>query len=338
VDLVNGPQLAVRIDDVSAVGHARRVAQEIAALQQMELGQQAKLAIVVTEAATNLAKHADGGELLLAPADGGVEVIAIDTGPGMLDIARAFRDGYSTAGSPGGGLGAIARQATRYDVYSLPDRGTILYAQVAPAALSGRASPRFEVGAVCLPHPDEQVCGDAWAFVEHDQAARLIVADGLGHGTGAQTASLAAIAAFRAASDQPPEEILRRVHDALRATRGAAASVASIVSVGAAEVSYAGVGNVTGAVLSDGSVKNLISHDGTLGHTAQRIRAHTHPLPAVWTLVMASDGLLTQWRLDTYPGILAHHPSVIAAVLYRDFRRQRDDITVVVVKPAGGAP
>ena len=49
-------------------------------------------------------------------------------------------------------------------------------------------------------------------------------------------------------------------------------------------------------------------------------------------LVLHSDGLSNRWSLDAYPGLVMRHPSVIAAVLHRDFYRGRDDATVVVVK------
>jgi hypothetical protein len=49
-------------------------------------------------------------------------------------------------------------------------------------------------------------------------------------------------------------------------------------------------------------------------------------------LVLHSDGLGTRWNLNAYPGLSAHHPSLIAGVLYRDFKRGTDDVTVLVAK------
>ena len=42
------------------------------------------------------------------------------------------------------------------------------------------------------------------------------------------------------------------------------------------------------------------------------------------------DGLVSHWSIDAYPGLRARHPAIVAAVLYRDFNRGRDDVTVVV--------
>jgi hypothetical protein len=47
---------------------------------------------------------------------------------------------------------------------------------------------------------------------------------------------------------------------------------------------------------------------------------------------MYSDGLKSSWDLKSYPGIWNKHPGLIAAILYRDFTRERDDVTVLVAK------
>jgi hypothetical protein len=53
---------------------------------------------------------------------------------------------------------------------------------------------------------------------------------------------------------------------------------------------------------------------------------------------MHSDGLATQWNLGAYAGLQTRHPSLIAAVLYRDFVRGRDDVTVVVARDRAAHP
>ncbi|WP_442906974.1 ATP-binding protein [Kitasatospora sp. NBC_01246] len=98
----------------------------------MGLGDQraAEAALAVSEAATNLCRHADDGSLLLrvirAETDAGLEFVTIDAGPGMADVSRALTDGMSSAGTLGIGLGAISRLADTFDVHSLPGRGTVL--------------------------------------------------------------------------------------------------------------------------------------------------------------------------------------------------------------------
>jgi hypothetical protein len=47
-----------------------------------------------------------------------------------------------------------------------------------------------------------------------------------------------------------------------------------------------------------------------------------------------SDGILARWRMDAYPGLMTAHPALLAGVIYRDFTRDRDDATVVVLGDA----
>ena len=63
-------------------------------------------------------------------------------------------------------------------------------------------------------------------------------------------------------------------------------------------------------------------------------RQYQYPWPAGALLVMHSDGLASHWSLDSYPGLRLRHPALVAAVLYRDHQRGRDDVTVVVGKAA----
>lgn len=79
----------------------------------------------------------------------------------------------------------------------------------------------------------------------------------------------------------------------------------------------------------------MISHNGTVGHTMRKVQEFVYPWVAGSLLVMHSDGLGTQWRIDDRAGLRDEHPQLIAGVLYRDFKRGRDDATIVVVGDEG---
>src|SRR4051812_35017166 len=103
--MVMDEQRVFQIAEPGQVGEVRRVATRMA--EHLGLGEidRGKIALVVTEAASNIAKHARAGELVVGGSMRAkvpmVEVLALDQGPGILDVDRALVDGYSTAGSPG---------------------------------------------------------------------------------------------------------------------------------------------------------------------------------------------------------------------------------------------
>jgi anti-sigma regulatory factor (Ser/Thr protein kinase) len=330
---------AYPIVEQSQVAEPRRAAVMLAGRLGFSEERAGRLALVVSELATNLAKHALRGELILrgiraehADAEpDGVEVVAIDAGPGIPDIALSRTNGHSTAGSLGHGLSTIERQSDFFQLYTLPG-GTITLARVWRTA-SDRSPqlPRYEVGAVQVSRVNEDVCGDDWDWRMRDDRLSVMVADGLGHGLPAHDASRAAIVTFRREHELPPARVIEDVHGALRATRGAAVAMIAIdPDRGIAK--YAGVGNISGVLLNaNGTRQSLISQNGTAGHTIPRLQEYTYPVAPRSILVMHSDGLGTHWDLAAYPGLRTRHPSIIAATLYRDFSRKRDDVTVIVI-------
>ena len=323
------------VTEISQVAEARRAATGLAdqlAFDEADIG---TIALIVTEAATNLAKHATGGELLLYALQsgevGGIQVLALDKGPGIANAAQAMRDGHSTTGSPGTGLGAIERLATLFDIHSVPGAGTALLARLWSKPLSNPRPPLLEIGALSLPKPGEIVCGDRWSVVSFPDRALILVADGLGHGPGAAEAAMEAVQTFHERAALTPVAIVESIHAALRSTRGAALAVTEIAPSQEA-IRFAGVGNISGVVLSSGGSRQMVSHNGTAGHSARRIQEFTYPWSSDALLILYSDGLVSQLHPERYPGLLKHNPDLIAATLYRDYTRGRDDVTVVVAR------
>src|ERR1700683_3506533 len=97
-----------RIVDETGIGEARRAAIAMARGTGFSETDAGRVAIAVTEAAANVMKHGEGGEIILRPIPAGIEMLAIDKGPGIANLPDAMQDGRSTAGTAGIGLGAIA--------------------------------------------------------------------------------------------------------------------------------------------------------------------------------------------------------------------------------------
>lgn len=327
------------VEDASQVAAARRAAVAFANTFGFSEERAGQAALIVSELATNLAKHAKSGEILFRALrkDGsngppeGIEVLALDRGPGMPDLALARQDGFSTSGTLGHGMGSLERQSDFFQIYSHAS-GTVavahLWSERQPVV--ARQS-LYEIGAAMVTHPGEDICGDDWAWAMRDDRLSLILADGLGHGLLAHEAAAAATAVFHREHEQAPGRVIADVHAALRATRGAAVAMVA-VDTSRALATYCGLGNISAQISGIDSRQSMVSQNGTAGHVASRIHEFNYPVPPRSMIVMYSDGLTSHWDLSAYPGLASRHPSIIAGVLYRDFKRRRDDVTVVVAK------
>ncbi|HKP66074.1 MAG TPA: ATP-binding protein [Casimicrobiaceae bacterium] len=322
------------VEERSQVAQARREAVALAKRLAFEPNVTDTLGLAVTETATNLVKHGGGGTVLISPLTaksvGGIEIIAIDRGPGIANVAASMRDGHSTAGSPGLGLGSLSRLATNLDIYSRKDSGTVLRFEVWNGA---KALPAMPVcfGGVCIAKRGETMCGDAWTIRAVHDTQRMLVVDGLGHGSGAATAAQLAVRIAQQETNATPIALLESIHDALRSTRGAAGAVASVMP-GTASGVFAGVGNIRAFVRAGTTERSLVSHNGTLGHQVRKLQSFEFMFPPRALLIMHSDGIATHWSLDAYPGLQSHHPATIAATIFRDHARSRDDATIVVLR------
>ena len=308
--------------------HASRLAQSLG-FDDTRAGQ---VALVVSELATNIAKHAESGQILIREVvhnDGrGIEVLAADKGPGIP--SRAMSDGYSTTGSLGSGLGAIRRQADDFDIYTQPHVGTIAVVRFWSDARGGRGP--LSVAGISTARPGEPVCGDAWAMRADAIRRVVVVADGLGHGPHAAEAADTAMHVFAGSYALDPARLMNEIHVALRPTRGAAVAISSF-DVERRVLRFAGVGNIGAALVgSDSRRHNLSSHNGTAGHAMRRVQEFAVPVPSGGVLVMHSDGLTTHWNPENYPGVWERDAALPAGALYRDHTRGRDDATVVVVR------
>jgi anti-sigma regulatory factor (Ser/Thr protein kinase) len=341
---------AIPVREMSQTGQVRRAAAGLAEGIGFDHEEAGRVGLVATEAATNLVKHAKGGEIVLTavdePGSRAVEIVAIDRGPGIRDLNRAMRDGYSTSGTIGGGLGAIRRIASRFDLYSA-DSGTILFARVggssepppvarkAAGERNGAAASAFgvEVGVIQVPCPGELVSGDSYALAHASGRSVVLVADGLGHGADAHAAASLAARVFREHASESPVAILERIHDALRPTRGAAAAVLEL-DRGERLARFAGIGNIAASVHEGGESRSMVSHHGVLGHSVRKTHEFVYPWPPRALVILHSDGIGTHWDLSRYPGLVQRSPALIVAALYRDFCRGRDDATVLALREA----
>lgn len=332
-------ETTIEVTEQSQTAEVRRVVAELGKMHGLSDVDIGRAALVGTELASNLVKYAKEGLVTVNWFDeggaSGLQIIAVDQGPGFSNFHASAQDGHSTGGSLGIGLGTIMRTADVFDVYSVESMGTALLARIFPRTRKlAVPSGGFLLGSRSLPKLGQQVSGDAWGYKEAGRWQRVCVVDGLGHGPLAASASAEALRVFKASPEKDtPVDILVKAHAALKATRGAVMGVAAIDSA-AGVVLFAGVGNIAGIIFGGEKPQHLMSIEGTVGYNVRSFRQHEYAWHRDSTLVMNSDGLSTRWSLAKLPGLLNKHPALAAAVLHRDFSRNSDDSTVVVARAA----
>lgn len=120
-------------DVVVARGSLRSLASEVglAAVAVEEL------ATALTEVVRNVVVHAGDGELsidvVIDPARRGIVVTVLDAGPGIVDVARAMEDGYSTGEGLGLGLSSAKRLTDELTVTSSTAGTKVVMAKWVPA-------------------------------------------------------------------------------------------------------------------------------------------------------------------------------------------------------------
>lgn len=313
----------VPIADPSQVSLARRTAGELAAAVGLDEQRRNAVNIVTVELANNVLQHAGSGQLMFQymQTTGAFDIMAVDHGPGMVDVARCLEDGFSTRSTPGLGLGAVRRFALTFGAYSMPGRTTVVAARMALTKLESDSS------VICTAIAGETLSGDSWSI--SDDGRSFCVADGLGHGMLAAEAARVAIGVFNKHSDGSPASVLERMHASMRSTRGAAAAVAR-VNPDAGTIDFAGIGNISCVLLSDGKSQNMVSHNGTLGHQVRRVQQFAYPYKGRQVLLMHSDGLTTHPKLGVPPPLPGQASNVIAPFLFSEQLRGRDDATLLV--------
>lgn len=330
-------ETTLEVVEQSQVAQVRRLAVDIGRAQGLTEDDLARAALVATELSTNLVKYGKGGSVTVSrffdEGSVGVQMIATDKGPGFPDFHASSRDGHSTGGTLGFGLGTIMRASDLFDTYTGMGQGTVLLSRVA----RDRAAPRpskavLALGSRRAPYRGEFECGDAWAHASCGRWERLCVVDGLGHGPVAAIASAAAVRAFQESAEaDSPEDIIQHCHEAMLGTVGA---VMAVVAIDPTEdrFLFAGVGNIAGVLHSPLQSNHLLSTEGIVGHQMRRIRTVERSWLPGSTVVLSTDGLSGRWNLSRYPGLLRRHALLVASVLFRDFSRTTDDATVVVAR------
>lgn len=330
------PLSAPEVIDAAAVSRVREWVRAVSAEAALPTVAAESLATAASELAWNQLSHAQGGRVYVRRIEragvAGVEVIALDHGPGIRSPAEAISGHTADRKGLGQGLGAVLRLSDEVDFEVRAGECT----QVRARKFAGPVAFRSEVGMLGCPAEGEQVCGDDAAMLRMGEQLVLVLADGLGHGPEARRASGAAADLVHARGCQSPASLLADCDLALRDTRGAAVAVVC-ANAHSQLLEHACVGNIRTLVAANAGLRSLTCRPGIVGrgHLAPKSRpqqASTHAFGHGETLVMCSDGLKSRIDLPIASPWRTDHPIALADYLLEQYGRGTDDAMVIVCR------
>lgn len=333
--MVDATHISMAANDRSYFSLLKKDIHQRAAAAGLGVTRLAELDIIVAEMTSNLFKYADNGELLFGvvqdPEAPYLELLCIDSGPGIQNPSRMLIDGVSTSNTMGHGLGSVKRLSDVFDMYSQVGWGTILLSRI---YLYGAPAKKTEmvIRPLVVSKPGETVSGDGLVYKRNKDLIQFMLCDGLGHGPEANKAINEAAMAFRVCPDNSPTEILRFVHSSIKKTRGMVANVVTYDFKTKLWTS-AGIGNIAARWQGPTISKNHMSYNGIVGHNIPgSMNDQQYSSTDYNQVILCSDGIKTRWDLSKYAMIQKCDPAVLCAALYKDHARQTDDMSVIIVK------
>lgn len=193
---------------------------------------------------------------------------------------------------------------------------------------SRRTGTRVDVGIGVRALPGETECGDACESIPWSRGLIVAIADGLGHGVAAGTASKAFVACVRECAELTLEETFFRAHRVLIKTRGAVGAVARF-DPAQAQVEVAALGNISALLVCEERVEHLVLAPGVLGSAYHPVRPVVRAFGVNDILMLHTDGIHARLDMGLLRGLSAH---VAADTVLRTYAKATDDACCAFVR------
>lgn len=334
--MVDATHISFAANDRSYFSLIKKEIRRLATESGMKTARINELDLIAAEMTSNLYKYSNDGEILVGVfANGGnpyVELISIDNGPGMVNPGKMLLDGISTSNTLGHGLGSMKRLSDTFELYSQIGWGTIVMSRVYSEPEKTGTKKDIIIRPIVVSKPGENVSGDGFTSKRTDKYIKLMLADGLGHGPEANKAINEAATAFKVFPDYSPSETLRFIHSSIKKTRGAVINIVGY-EFGSKNWVSAGVGNIALRVNGPITVKNHMSYNGIVGHNIPTtMNDQIYSGNEFNQVMLCSDGIKTRMDLARHPQMYKYDAAILAAVIYKDYARRNDDMSVVIAK------
>lgn len=180
-------------------------------------------------------------------------------------------------------------------------------------------------GGYSRPYKGLSICGDSFVIELREGSMLAAVVDGLGHGYESSVAAELASEVIRAHAELSVDAILRRCHEELRITRGAAVGVFKVDAEGAGE--FCGIGNIEVQALN-GAAPSVFCLAGIVGHNMRSSKVMRVSMKSGDVYCLMSDGVSTRGNLKS---CLPGPPETVARRIVEHWGREHDDATALVL-------
>ena len=183
----------------------------------------------------------------------------------------------------------------------------------------------MKTGGFSRPYKGLSICGDSFVIEERDGTVLAAVVDGLGHGYESSVAAERATEIIRELADQSVDAILRRCHQELRVTRGAAVGLLKVDAAGEGE--FCGIGNIEVQALN-GHAPSVFCLAGIVGHNMRSSKVMRVTMRPGDIYCLMSDGVSTRGNLKS---CLPGPPETVARRIVEHWGQDHDDATALIV-------
>ncbi len=350
MEIIREQKLTLLIENESDIGICRRKSVSLAKQIGFDEVKTGEIAIMVTELVTNVLKHGGRkGKIVVNEVKSdkdqkAIEVWCCDSGPGIPDVEKALKDGFSNKISLGIGMGSIRRFSDIFDIN--PDdnpfkeektlngldqyNNCIRTLKWLPTKKWIGTNHSLNIGAASRSKPGENLNGDCYV-VNHISSTKTLAAviDGLGHGKEAHMASQLAREQIILKAGQPVDTVLQHINLGTRGTRGLVAGLV-LIDTEANKVSFSGIGNIEGFIVSEQKKHNLLSYGGIIGHNMRTPRVFEFKFSQGDFLCLSSDGITSRWRFEDINW--KEPPQKNAEFLLTNYSRKNDDSTILIIR------
>jgi len=342
--------LSLTVENESDIGVCRRKGVSLAKQIGFNEVKTEEIAILISELVTNVLKHGGGtGKIVICQIEDtekqkAIEIWCCDSGSGITDLHKSMQDGITEKDSLGIGLGTIRRFSDEMEINPVSSsafkdlyfsgshdyKHCVRTLKWVPIKSWVGINKKLVVGAASRCYPGEQLNGDA--FLVNNVSAHVCITaviDGLGHGKEANLAAELVKENILLKSNLPLDSLMNHIHHAIKGTRGAVIGLARI-NTETNRLSFSGIGNIEGFILTKVEKKTLLSFGGIIGHNMRTPRVFESDFEPGDTLCMYSDGITSRWRAENFNW--DEPPQKNAELILSTHSRLNDDATILIIR------